>query len=81
MLMYFRGKLVFLVPFRAKREENFDDIYAPHVRKNENLKTIFSNFVEIRKISKPYSQRSEKYEKPQNPHARFETRIFKISKP
>ena len=54
---------MFLVLFRAKREENFEDIYAPHVRKNENLKTIFSNFY--------------KFEKPQNPSCMIWKSILK----
>ena len=61
--MYFRGKLMFLVPFRAKREENFEDICAPQVKKL--------------KISKPYFQISVNFEKPQNPSCMIWKSILK----
>ena len=54
---------MFLVPFRAKREENFEDICAPQVQKNENLETMFS-------------QLSGKHEKPQNPSCKIWNSIF-----
>ena len=53
----------FFVPFGAKREENFEDICAPQVQKNENLETM-------------YSQLSGKYEKPRNPSCKIWISIF-----
>ena len=58
----------------------FIKLRAAGAKKFVNLKTLFSTFNEIWKISKPSFQDSENLENPQNPRARFGIRFFKISK-
>ena len=54
----------------------FIKLRAAGAKKNENLKTLFSTFNEIWKISKPSFQDSENFENPQNPPCEIWNSIF-----
>ena len=77
----------FILAPQAKKIEvfllKFDDfplkfikLRAAGAKKNENLKTLFSTFNEIWKISKPSFQDSENFENPQNPPCEIWNSIF-----
>ena len=54
----------------------FIKLRAAGAKKIENLKTLFSTFNEIWKISKPSFQDSENFENPQNPPCEIWNSIF-----